>query len=451
MFEKILIANRGEIAVRIIRAAHELGIATVAVYSEADRDALHVQLADEAVCIGPAPAPESYLNVPNVISAALITGAEAVHPGYGFLSENATFADALGEVGLKFIGPPPEVIERMGDKAEARNSAKKAGVPLIPGSEGVVRNEREARKLAEELGYPVMVKAVAGGGGRGIRVVNSPEELAPVLDLARAEAKAAFSNDGLYLEKVIVNPRHVEVQILADEHGKVVHLGERDCSVQTPRHQKMVEESPSPGLKPQLRKQLGKAAVKAAQAIGYHNAGTVEFLVDEAGKFYFMEMNTRLQVEHPVTEAVTGLDLVKQQLLIAGGEPLGFEQADIKLTGHALECRLAAEDPFNGFKPSPGTLTKVRWPGGMGVRVDTYAAPGVEISPYYDPMFAKIIVWGADRQEALKRMRRCLEETMLEGIQTSLPFQKEIIGHEIFQAGQATTSFLGEHLLSGEQ
>lgn len=448
MFEKILIANRGEIAVRVIRAAHELGVATVAIYSEADRDALHVQLADEAVCVGPGPAPQSYLNVANVLSAAHITGAEAIHPGYGFLSENASFADQCRATGLKFIGPSPEVIERMGDKAEARLSAGKAGAPLIPGSDGLIRNTREAEKLASELGYPVMVKAVAGGGGRGIRVVNAASELQAVLDLARAEAKAAFSNDGLYMEKVIVNPRHVEVQILGDEHGEVVHLGERDCSVQTPRHQKMVEESPSPGISPETRKKLGAAAVKAAKAIGYANAGTIEFLVDEKERFYFMEMNTRLQVEHPVTEAVTGLDLLKLQLRIAAGEKLGFTQSEVKLMGHALECRLSAEDPNEGFKPSPGTITGLRWPGGMGVRVDTYAlGPGAQVSPYYDPMFAKLIVWGGDRREALARMARCLDEVIVEGIKTSLPFQKQIIAHPVFVKGQATTSFLGDNLL----
>jgi acetyl-CoA carboxylase biotin carboxylase subunit len=442
MFKKILIANRGEIAVRVIRACRELGVATVAVHSQADSDSLPVQLADESVCVGPPPGKDSYLSVPNIVSAALITGAEAIHPGYGFLSEDASFAEICEAVGIKFIGPPVAAIEGMGDKATARATAKAAGVPTVPGSEGVITSDADALKIAGEIGYPVVVKATAGGGGRGIRVVEDEEELTRVLKIAQAEAAASFGNADVYIEKYIRKMRHIELQVLADEYGNCLHLGERECSVQTVRHQKVVEEAPSVTLTPEIRQRMGAAAVQAAKAVGYANAGTVEFIYTPEGEFYFMEMNTRIQVEHPVTEAVTGVDLVQWQIRIASGEELTMRQEDIEWRGHSIECRVTAQDPNKGFAPAAGTLSHVRLPGGLGVRVDTQVYSGYTVPPFYDSNLAKVIVWAPDRAQAIARMRGALDETLIEGSPTNISFLQRILADERYQANELSTAFL---------
>jgi len=442
LFKKILIANRGEIAVRVIRACRELGIATVAVYSQADADSLPVKMADESVCIGPGPGKDSYLNVANVVSAALITGAEAIHPGYGFLSEDASFAELCAAAGIKFIGPPVVAIQKMGDKATARTTAKKAGVPTVPGSEGTISGDTEASRIAAKIGYPVVVKATAGGGGRGIRVVEDEEELSRVLKVAQQEAYASFGNAEVYIEKYIRQMRHIEVQILADEHGNCIHLGERECSVQTVRHQKVVEEAPSATLNAAMRRKIGEAAVKAAKAVGYANAGTVEFIYTPESDFYFMEMNTRIQVEHPVTEAVTGVDLVQWQIRIASGERLALQQRDIEWNGHAIECRVTAQDPQKGFAPAAGTLTSVRLPGGLGVRVDTQVYGGYTVPPFYDSNLAKVIVWAPDRDQAIRRMRSALGETVIEGSPTNISFLQRILSDERYVKNDVSTAFL---------
>lgn len=441
MFKKILIANRGEIAVRIIRACKEMRIATVAIYSEADRDSLHVRLADEAVCVGPPPSKDSYLNMPNIISAAIITGAEAIHPGYGYFSEQASFAEACEACNLKFIGPKASAIELMGDKARAKEVAAKAGVPVIPGSKGVITTEQEAFRTAAKMGYPVRLKATAGGGGRGIRIVHNEEELAGAFKVAQAEAESAFGNGELYMEKEIEEPRHVEIQILGDEHGHYVHLGERECSIQR-RNQKLIEEAPSVAVTPQIRHRMGEAAIKLAKAVGYTSAGTVEFLLDRNGDFYFMEMNTRIQVEHPVTEAVTGVDIMKEQIRIAAGEKFDLAQKDVKLEGHAIECRIIAEDPSNNFAPSAGTIRHLVLPGGIGVRVDTHIHAGYNVPPYYDAMLAKLIVWARNRDEAIARMMRSLSEFEIDGIKTNIDYQKQIISNAYFRKGELSTSFI---------
>lgn len=443
MFNKILIANRGEIAVRIIRACRELGIQTVAVYSEADREALHVDLADQAVCIGPARAKESYLNTENIISATVLTGAEAIHPGFGFLAENSKFAEMCRECNITFIGPTPEVIESMGNKAKARQMMSAAGVPIIPGVEGILQDFKHTVKVAKSLGYPVMLKASAGGGGKGIRIVRSAEELKKAYDTARTEAKAAFNNDDLYLEKLIEEPRHIEFQILADNYGQVIHLGERDCSIQR-LNQKVIEEAPSTALNPKQREKMGEAAIRAAKAVGYQSAGTVEFLVDKNGSFYFMEMNTRIQVEHPVTELVTGIDIVQEQIKIAAGEKLSIKQEDVRIKGHAVECRINAENPSWGFRPSPGKANILLWPGGSGVRLDSALYNGYTIPPNYDSMIAKLITYGRDRHEALSKMRRALAEFIIEGIDTNIEFLFQILNNENFINGQIDTSFLSK-------
>jgi acetyl-CoA carboxylase biotin carboxylase subunit len=444
MFKKILIANRGEIALRVIHACRELGIATVAVYSEADENSLHVLFADEHVCIGPARSAESYLNVPAIISAAEITGADAIHPGYGFLSESAYLAEVCEACHIRFIGPDPSVIKLLGDKARARKAMKRAGVPMLPGSDGPVDEEDKALKVAREIGFPVIVKAVAGGGGRGMRVVRTPGELAGLLRTAKREAEAAFGNGDVYLEKYLENPRHIEFQIMGDHHGNVVHLGERECSIQR-RHQKLIEESPSPVITERIRKKMGGLVVDAARAVQYTNAGTFEFLMDDEGKFYYMETNTRLQVEHPVTEMVTGFDIVKEQIRIAAGERLSFKQSDVVLRGHSIECRVNAEDP-DTFAPSPGVIQAFSVPGGPGVRVDTFAHADCTISPYYDSMIAKVIVHGRDRQEAIARMRRTLQMTVIEGIRTSVPLHLRIVDDPDFQAGRLHTGFMERYM-----
>lgn len=442
MFKKILVANRGEVALRIMRAARELGVKTVAVYSTADKDTLPVKYADEAVCIGPAPAGKSYLVMSNIIAAAVTTGCEAVHPGYGFLAENADFARACAENGLVFIGPAPECIERMGNKAVARETMTACGVPTVPGSDGVVETVEDARAFAEAVEYPVLIKASAGGGGKGMREVHKPEDLEGAFAAAKAEAAAAFGNDDVYLEKLVLRPRHIEIQVLADDFGNSVALCERDCSIQR-RHQKLLEEAPSPALDDELRAAMGEAAVKAVEAVDYRNAGTIEFLLDESGKFYFMEMNTRVQVEHPVTEQITGTDIIKEQLRIASGEPMSCaDRAPFSPNGHAIEFRINAEDPENGFRPCPGTITRFDVPGGPGIRVESYINAGSVISPFYDSMVAKLIVWGQNREEALARGRRALEEFNIEGIATTIPFHKRVLEAEIFQKGEARTDFL---------
>lgn len=445
MFKKVLIANRGEIAIRIIRACRELKIATVAVYSEADRDSLHVRMADESVCIGAGPSKESYLNMPNTISAALMTGAEAIHPGYAYFSEQASFAEACEACNLKFIGPKASAIELMGDKARAKETAAKAGVPVVPGTKGIIESESDAYRTANKMGYPVRLKATAGGGGRGIRVVHDEDELAGAIRVAQAEAESAFGNGALYMEKEVEEPRHVEIQILGDEHGKYVHLGERECSVQR-RNQKLIEEAPSVAVTPAIRQKMGDAAIKMAKAVGYANAGTVEFLLDKHGNFFFMEMNTRVQVEHPVTEAVTGIDIVKEQLRIASGEKLDVTQKDINMDGHAIECRIIAEDPDMNFAPSVGTITHLAAPGGIGVRLDTHIYGGYQIPPYYDAMLAKLIVWGKTREEALNRMSRCLSEYEIEGIKTNISYQQRIITNPYFRKGDISTSFIPKRM-----
>ncbi|KAF1296825.1 acetyl-CoA carboxylase biotin carboxylase subunit [Enterococcus sp. JM4C] len=447
MFSKILIANRGEIAVRIIRACREMGIQTVAVYSEADKEALHTQMADEAVCIGPAKATDSYLNVQAVLSAAIVTKAEAIHPGFGFLSENSQFASMCEECNLVFIGPKSETIDAMGNKINARKLMIEANVPVIPGSEGVISSVEEALEIAESIGYPVMLKAAAGGGGKGIRKVLSAEELPQHFSSAQQEAKAAFSNDDMYIEKIIYPARHIEVQILGDKSGNVVHLGERDCSLQR-NNQKVMEESPSVVISEAKRKKLGEAAVRAAKAVSYENAGTIEFLMDEHGDFFFMEMNTRIQVEHPVTEMVTGVDLVKKQVEVAAGEPLGLTQADIQFTGHAIECRINAENPAFHFAPSPGKINNLLLPsGGMGLRVDSAMYSGYSIPPYYDSMIAKVIVHGETRFDALMKMQRALGEIVTEGVVTNAEFQMDLISHPAVLAGDYDTAFLQETFL----
>ena len=449
MFDKILIANRGEIAVRIIRACKELGIRTLAVYSKTDADSLHVQLADEAICVGEAPSKESYLKIDRIISAAEVGDIEAIHPGYGFLAENAHFAEVCENCNIKFIGPPSTAIRAMGDKVAAREAMRKAGVPVVPGSEGPVEDEQSALKNARRIGYPVIVKAAGGGGGRGMRVAHNDPSLVKGYHTARSEAERAFGNPVVYIEKYIENPRHIEFQILADRKGKTIHLGERDCSLQR-RHQKLLEESPSPALTNDLRKKMGKAAVKAAESVRYVNAGTVEFLLDAKGDYYFIEMNTRVQVEHPVTEEVTGIDIVKEQIRIAAGEELGYDQKDIQFSKAAVECRLNAEDPFNGFQPSPGRIEFLHVPGGHGVRVDTHVYAGYNIPPHYDSMIAKLICYGHDRRVALDRMARALDEFMIRGVKTTIPLHKLILKDPNFRRGRYSTSFV-ERLLAASQ
>ncbi len=440
MFKKILIANRGEIALRIIRACKEMGIRTVAVHSTADANSLHVRFADESVCIGPAKSADSYLHVPSIISAAEITDAEAIHPGYGFLAENSSFAEVCNSTGIRFIGPSPDSIKLMGDKAKARETALKAGVPVLPGSNGVVTEESSAIEIARELGFPVIVKAAAGGGGKGMRVVMDETEFANAFVMAQAEALAAFSNADVYIEKYILQPRHIEIQIMADEKGNAVYLGERECSIQR-RHQKLIEEAPSVIVDEALRKQMGEMAIAIAKTVRYRNAGTIEFLMDEDHKFYFMEMNTRIQVEHPVTELVTGIDLVKEQIRVAAGMPLSFSQKDIRINGHSIECRINAEDPEK-FTPSPGTITTFNPPGGLGVRVETAAYTQYVIPPYYDSMIAKLIVHAASRDEAIMRMQRSLDEFIIEGVKTTIPMHKKILDDPDFRKGDISTKFM---------
>ena len=441
MFKKILVANRGEIAVRVIRACREMGIGSVAVYSEADADSLPVRLADEAVCVGPSPSPESYLNVPRIISAAEVTGADAIHPGYGFLSENPDFAEVCESCRITFIGPTSRQIRAMGDKANAREAMSAAGVPVVPGTDGPVDAAEDAVKEANRIGYPVIVKAVAGGGGKGMRVARDEAEFADQFRMARTEAQAAFGNGSVYIERYLARPRHVEIQILGDRHGNLIHLGERDCSVQR-RHQKLIEESPSPAVTPELRRQLGEAAIAGARAIDYVGAGTMEFLLDETGDFYFMEMNTRLQVEHPVTEWVTGLDLVAEQIRAAAGEPLSVRQDQVRLRGHAIECRINAEDPDHNFRPSPGRVEFLHFPGGPGVRVDSHLYQGYRIPTQYDSLIGKIIVWAEDRAGAVARMRGALAELVVDGLHTTAPFHLRVLAHPAFQAGDINTHFL---------
>ena len=448
MIRKVLIANRGEIAVRIIRACREMGILTVAVYSEADREALHAQLADEAVCIGPAPSKDSYLNMERILSAALVTGADAVHPGFGFLSENSRFARLCEQCNIVYIGPPSDVISRLGNKSEARNTMIKAGVPVIPGSKEAVYDVKEGAKIAKKIGYPVIIKAALGGGGKGMRVAQNPEEFEQSFQTARKEAGIAFGDETMYIEHFVKHPRHIEFQILADNYGNVIHLGERDCSIQR-NHQKMIEESPSMAVSEELRKEMGIAAVKAAKAAHYVNAGTIEFLLEKTGKFYFMEMNTRIQVEHPVTEWVTGLDLVKEQLRIASGEALPFSQEDIHIQGHAIECRINAENPWKNFRPSPGTITDLHLPGGQGIRVDTGIYNGYQIPPYYDSMLAKLIVHGNNREEAIAKMKSALGEMIIQGVDTNVDYQFEIMNDPDYQKGEFDIGFLESHQIGG--
>ena len=444
-FDKILIANRGEIALRILHTCAEMGIATVAVHSTIDRQALHVQLADESVCIGPPPSGKSYLNIPNIIAAALTRNATAIHPGYGFLAENARFVEICNDHQLTFIGPSPEAMLAMGDKSTAKKTMQKAGVPTVPGSNGLLRDEEEAKALADKIGYPVMIKATAGGGGRGMRLVQDKSDLVRMFQAAQGEAEAAFGNGGVYLEKFVECPRHIEFQIIADSHGNVVHLGERDCSIQR-RHQKLLEEAPSAVLSPQLRQQMGDAAVKAAKSINYVGAGTVEFLLDKSGDFYFMEMNTRIQVEHPVTEMVTGMDLIAEQIRVAQGEKLRFTQEQVKLTGHAIECRINAEDPTHNFRPNPGRISAYLPPGGPGVRMDSHVYTDYEIPPYYDSLIGKLIVWGEDRDTAIKRMKRALRECAITGVPTTIEFHQKILDVPAFVSGEIYTNFIAEHL-----
>jgi acetyl-CoA carboxylase biotin carboxylase subunit len=443
MLKKILIANRGEIAVRIIRACQELGIATVAVYSEIDRDAMHTQIADEAVCIGPAKSQDSYLNMQNIISATVLTGAQAIHPGFGFLSENSKFAKMCEECNIVFIGPDAETIDNMGNKAKAREIMIKAGVPVIPGTEGAVEGLEDAFKEAKRIGFPVMIKASAGGGGRGIRVVKEKSEFNKAFETAQTEARVAFGDDTMYIEKFIEDPRHVEFQILGDNFGNILYLGERDCSIQR-RNQKVLEEAPSPVMTEELRKKMGETAVRAAKAVNYQNAGTIEFLLDKHGDFYFMEMNTRIQVEHPITEMVTGTDLLKEQIKIASGHEIAFKQEDIKISGHAIECRINAENPDKGFRPSPGQIKALNFPGGIGVRIDSAVFQGYVIPPTYDSMIAKLIVYGRDREEALNKMKRALGEFVIEGVDTNIDFQYKILNNESFIQGKYNTGFINK-------
>ena len=448
-FKKVLIANRGEIALRVILACKELGIQTVAVYSEADRNSLHVRFADEEVCIGPAPSAKSYLNIPQVIAAAEVTGAEAIHPGYGFLSENAYFVEVCQACGINFIGPNPEIIRKMGNKAQAKATMQEAGVPLMPGSDGLVETVDEALANAEKIGYPVIVKASAGGGGRGMRICNSAEELPELYHTARSEAKIAFGDDSVYMEKYLLEPRHIEVQIMGDLYGNIVHLGERECSIQR-RHQKLIEESPSGAISQALRERICAMAVKAAKAVGYYNAGTVEFLLDQRGDFFFMEMNTRVQVEHPVTEMVTGIDIVKEQLRIASGQRLTFTQEQVVQRGHAIECRINAEDPWK-FTPCPGRITALNFPGGPGIRVDTAVYQDAVIPPTYDSMVAKLIAYGNNRTEALARMRRALDTLVIEGVKTTAPLHRKIMDHPDFISGGFSTKWMETFMAELEQ
>lgn len=439
MFKKILIANRGEIALRIIRTCREMGIRTVAVYSTADADSLHVRFADEAVCIGPPPSRDSYLNIPRIMAAAEITNSDAIHPGYGFLSENARFSRICQENGVKFIGATPEQIEQMGDKATAKATMIKAGVPCIPGSEGLLTSVEEAEKLADKIGYPVMLKATAGGGGRGMRAVFKKEDLSKAFETASAEAGAAFGNNGMYMEKLILEPRHIEIQVVGDQYGKVCHLSERDCSIQR-RHQKLTEETPSPFMTPKLRSAMGKAAIKASKAINYEGAGTVEFLVDKDRNFYFMEMNTRIQVEHPITEQVIDYDLIREQIKVAAGVPISGKNYEPNL--HSIECRINAEDPYNEFRPSPGVITSFHAPGGHGVRLDTHVYAGYTIPPHYDSMIAKLITTAQTREEAIDKMRRALDEFVIEGIKTTIPFHRQLMDDPNYLEGNYTTKFM---------
>ncbi len=441
MFDKVLIANRGEIAVRVIHACRELGIPTVAVYSEADKRSLHAQIADEAVCIGPALIKDSYLNIQSILAACEVTGADAIHPGFGFLSENSGFAKMCNVCGVKFIGPSPEAMDKMGDKANAKKTMKDAGVPVVPGSDGIINDVQKALEIANDIGYPVMIKATAGGGGKGIRKVDSSDELEAAIIAAQTEAKSFFGNEGIYIEKFIENPRHVEIQLLADEHGNVVHLGERDCSMQR-RNQKVIEETPSPAIDVELREKMGNAAVAAAKACGYSNAGTVEFLLAEDGNFYFMEMNTRIQVEHGITELVTGVDIVKNQIKIASGEKLELSQKDIKFCGHAIECRINAEVPEKGFCPSPGRINELYVPCGNGIRVDSSVYSGYTITPFYDSMIAKVMAYAPTRSEAIAKMRWALAEFIVNGIETNIDFQLSILRNESFKDGNIDIGFL---------
>ena len=449
-FEKILIANRGEIALRILRTCEEMGIATVAVHSTIDRNALHVQLADEAVCIGEPPSSKSYLNIPNIIAAALTRNVSAIHPGYGFLAENARFAEICADHQIAFIGPSPDSMRSMGDKSTAKETMQRIGVPTVPGSEGLLTDEREALAIAREIGYPVMIKATAGGGGRGMRLVRAEEELVKLFFAAQGEAEAAFGNAGVYLEKFIERPRHIEFQILADTYGNVIHLGERDCSIQR-RHQKLLEEAPSPALTPELREKMGSAAVRVAQAINYIGAGTIEFLLDQSGHFYFMEMNTRIQVEHPVTEVITGLDLVAEQIRVAQGEPLQLTQDQVQLRGHAIECRINAEDPDQNFRPNPGRISGYLPPGGNGVRMDSHVYTDYEIPPYYDSLIGKLIVWAPDRPSAIHRMKRALREFAITGLPTTIGFHQRILENQNFLDGNVYTNFVEQMMQASKE
>lgn len=444
MFKRILIANRGEIAVRIIRACREMGIRTVAVYSQADRNAVHVGLADEAVCIGKAEASDSYLNMERIISAAIAVGAEAIHPGFGFLSENAEFVQMCEQHHITFIGPSSELISRMGNKSEAKKTMKQAGVPVVPGTEEPVYDLEEAKREAERIGYPVMIKASSGGGGKGMRIARSREEFAVSFQAAQQESIRAFADDSMYLERYVQNPRHVEVQIMADKYGQVIQLGERDCSIQR-RHQKMIEESPSPALTDEIRKKIRSTAVQAAKAVNYESAGTIEFLLDDSGEFFFMEMNTRIQVEHPVSELISGVDLIREQIMVAAGEALSVAQEDILFRGHAVECRINAEDPIRGFLPCPGTITHLHLPGGNGVRIDTAIYEGYQIPPNYDSMLVKVITYDRDRKTAIRKMIRALDEMEIEGVETNLEFQYDILHQKDFQEGNFTTDFISIH------
>lgn len=446
MFSRILVANRGEIAIRIIRACRELGVQTVAIFSEADAESLHTKLADDAICVGPALAARSYLDMANIVSAAQVSKAEAIHPGYGFLAENATFVEVVQQSGLAFIGPPPSAIEAMGHKSQAKKTMRAAGISVVPGSDGAV-DAKTAVRVAEEIGYPLIIKASAGGGGRGMRVVQGPKELEDAMATAQAEAGAAFGDAEVYLERYIEEPRHVEIQVMADTHGNVVHLGERDCSIQR-RHQKLIEESPSLALTPELRERMGEAAVAAARAVGYASAGTVEFLVTPEREFYFMEMNTRIQVEHPVTEMVTSMDIIKDQIRIAAGEALGYTQQDVSFAGHAIEFRINAEDPERGFMPQPGLVELFVPPGGPGVRVDSHLYSGYRVPPYYDSLLAKLIVWGRDRKEAIDRGLRALDEFIITGVPTTIPFHLKVLDNAFFRRGEVYTNFIARRVLS---
>jgi acetyl-CoA carboxylase biotin carboxylase subunit len=444
MFKKILIANRGEIALRVIRTCKEMGIKTVAVYSTADKDSLHVRFADEAVCIGPPPSSESYLKIPNIIAAAEITNADAIHPGYGFLSENSKFSRICAEHQIKFIGASGEQIDKMGDKATAKETMKKAGVPTVPGSDGLLKDVEDAKKVAKKMGYPVMIKATAGGGGKGMRAVLKEEKMEELFNSAVQEAKAAFGNGGMYMEKLIEEPRHIEIQVVGDQYGKACHLSERDCSIQR-RHQKLTEETPSPFMTDKLREDMGKAAVKAAEFIKYEGAGTIEFLVDKHRNFYFMEMNTRIQVEHPITEQVIDYDLIREQILVAGGVPISGKNYYPKL--HSIECRINAEDPYNGFRPSPGKITTLHTPGGHGIRLDTHVYSGYSIPPNYDSMIAKLITTAQTREEAINKMKRALDEFVIEGVKTTIPFHRQLMDHPDYLAGNYTTKFMEDFVM----